>query len=75
VRATGWVRILAPVVAGRKVVREAECLEAVLLAGRKIGPDWVKVIAHCMRGLGWRLRPRSRTYVPRVAKVTAGGAS
>jgi len=73
-RITGWARVLSPVVEGREVIPEGELLDFLVESGRAIGPDWVKVLAHCMRALGFRLRRRSRTYIKKVA-ATDGGAS
>jgi hypothetical protein len=46
------------------VVTEAEMIEAILQGGRVINPDVRLVLAHRMRGLGWRLRAAGgRRYV------------
>ena len=37
----------------KHIVTEAELLNVVALAGRKVNDDWRTVIAHCMRALGW----------------------
>jgi hypothetical protein len=63
-RCSSWDGILQSAIGDRKVVTEAEMIEAILQAGRVINPDVRLVLAHRMRGLGWRLRAAGgRRYV------------
>jgi hypothetical protein len=76
-RQTGWIRLLAPVVAGRDEVTEAEALDFLVENGRAINEDWKKVLCHCFRAHGFKLRRKSRVYVrrPLGARATEGGVS
>jgi len=73
-RVTGWSKIFLDYIdahGGERlhVLTEAELLEAVLLAGRRINDDYRTVIAHAMRAIGWKIREVSRTYIRRAPKA------
>jgi hypothetical protein len=76
----GWKKLLKPVVADRVSVTEGELLGVVLLAGRKVNPDWQIAITRCMLAMGFKRRKggkfvRCAPAVVAGQSATIGGAS